>query len=579
MKYTFQLLFLLTGVLLGLSSCSDDFLNLDPIDQVPATAIFTDEALANAYLNNLIGRLPAGQYNSPGGGYGNAYLLASISDEARSKSGWIPSNRVVRVGAINPSNFGGLDIWDEAYAAIRQVNEFLVGLNGEDATISDDFKARAEPQARFVRAWFYFDLVRRYGDVPLITVPQNLSDGEAVLFPARTPADEVYQFVHDELTAAAAGLPNKSESGDGALTRQSAIGLNARAMLFNERYEDAVALSDELIDGDANDGLDLFMPNPASPEEAAANYRELFLSRGGNPETLYEITFLPPDRFHEFDRGNWPVRWRNDNGGQTCPTQELVDDFQMADGSEIEDEDSGYDEQNPYANREPRFYASVFYHGAEFSEVMPSRGEPFIDMEWNNFNEGPGAMRDGNASITGYLVKKWVDPSVGFGPDRISETAWQEIRFAEILLIFAEAENELNGPSDGVYSAVNRIRTRAGLPDLEEGLGQGDMREAIRRERRIELVFENHRWFDLIRWGTAAEVLNATYTGIMITRKESIPLRTEGGPTHVFDSDNLLFTRFQNGAFSNVFPEQYRFLPIPLGEIEANPNLTQNPGY
>ena len=579
MRPSYPLILFLAGVLLGLSSCNDDFLDLEPIDQVPATSIFTDEPLANAYLNNLIGRLPAGQYNSPGGGYGNAYLLASISDEARSKSGWVPSNNVVRVGAINPSNYGGLNIWDEAYAAIRQVNEFLVGLNGEGSTLSDEFKSRAEPQARFVRAWFYFDLVRRYGGVPLVLTPQTLADGDAVLFPARTPENEVYQFVNDELTAAAAGLPDKSESPAGALTRQAAVGLNARAMLFNERYTDAAALADQLITGDANDGLDLFMPNPTSAEEATTNYRQLFLSTGGNPETLYEITFLPPERAHQFDRGNWPVRWRNDNGGQTCPTQELIDDFQMADGSNIDDDDSGYEEQNPYANREPRFYASIFYHGAEFSEVMPSRGEPFIDMEWNNFNEGPGSMRDGNASITGYLVRKWADPSLGFAPEGISKTAWQEIRFAEILLIYAEAENEANGPSDAVYSAVNRIRTRAGLPDLEEGLGQDDLREAIRQERRIELVFENHRWFDLIRWGTAPQVLNATYTGIMITRDTTIPLRTDGGPTHVFDPAQLTFTRFQNGAFENVFPDRYRFLPIPLGEIEANVNLTQNPGY
>lgn len=568
---------ILTLLLLGVAltvSCSQDFLNLEPIDQIASNAVSSDEALAQAYLNNIIGELPAGQYSSPGPGYGNAYLLASISDEARSKSGWVPSNSVVRTGNIQPNNMGGLDIWSDAYSAIRKCNELLEILELNE--FSEDFETQATASINFVRGWFYFDLVRRYGGVPLITVAQTL-DSENLL-PSRTSASEIYDFVGSELTAAAANLPNKSEAPTGAITRQSAIGLHARAMLYAERYSQAATLAESLISGDANDGLALFGANPANAEEAEDNYRNLFLSYGGNVETLYEMTFLPPERSHQFDRGNWPVRWRNDNGGQTDPTQEIVDAFQTAEGKDIEDTDSGYTLEDPYNNREARFYAAIFYHGAEFSGVLPSRGEPFIDMEWDAFNEGPGAKRDGNASITGYLVQKWVDASLGFAPEGVSRTAWQEIRFAEILLIYAEAENEANGPSDAVYDAVNRIRTRGALPNLAAGLDQEGMRLAIRHERRIELVFENHRWFDLRRWGTADQVLNAQFTGIRIDR-DGVPVAADGGPTHVFDADRLTFTKFQNGQFTNVFPASNYLLPIPLNEIEANPNLSQNPGY
>lgn len=557
------------------TSCNDDFLNLEPLNQIPSTAVFEDPNLAQAYLNTILGRLPAGQYNSPGGGYGESYLLASITDEARAKSGWIPANQVIRTGNIQPNNLGGLNIWNEAYAAIRLANEFLASV--EASALPATFKASASAQARFVRAWFYFDLVRRYGDVPLVTVAQGLDDGDA-LFPTRAPASQVYDFINAELTAVASDLPNKSKAKAGALTRQAAIALNARAMLFDERYPAAAALAASLITGDANDGLELFGANPADGGEARENYAELFLSTGGNPETIYEILMLPPERTHQFDRGNWPVRWRNDNGGQTCPTQELANAFQTAEGRNINDANSGYDPQDPYVNREPRFYASMFYHGAEFSEVSPSRGEPFIDMEWNAFNEGPGNQRDGNASVTGYLVRKFVDPSLGFAPEMISKTAWQEIRFAEVLLIYAEAVNEATGPDESVYGAVNRVRTRAGLPNLPEGLDQAGMREAIRHERRIELVFENHRWFDLRRWGIAREVLNGSATGIRIDR-DGVPPAREGGPTHVFDPARLTFTPFTNGAFDIKYPERYELLPIPLAEIDANPNLTQNPGY
>ena len=567
------LITLVFGSLL-LVSCDDDFLNREPIDQLASSVIFTDQALAQAFLNNIIGRLPAGQYNSPGGGFGNNYLLASISDEARSKSGWIASNTTVRVGQINPTNLGQLDIWGEAFEAIRQANEFLIGV--QDTDFDQDFVTLSSAQARFVRAWFYFDLVRRYGDVPLLTEPQSFEDD---ILPSRTPVPEVYQFIFDEFNAIAEVLPNKSESGLGELNKQAAIGLNARAMLFAERYTDAAALADRLINGVENDGLELFGANPADAAEAIQNYGDLFLSEGGNVETVYELTFAPPERTHEFDRGNLPVRWRNDNGGQTDPTQELIDDFEMANGLPIEDPASGYNPADPYTGRDARFYASVFYHGAEWSEVLPSRGEPFIDMEWNAFNEGPGTIRDGNASITGYLVRKWADASLGFAPEGVSKVAWQEVRFAEILFIFAEAENEANGPSAEVAEAINRIRRRAAMPDLPSGLSQDEMRERIRQERRIELVFENHRWFDLIRWDLATTVLNANFTGIRIERN-GVPTTADGGPTHVFDAAQLTFTPFEDPAFSNVFPDRYMLLPIPQEDVEANVNLRpQNPGY
>lgn len=568
---------LLAISLLLVSSCQEEFLNREPLDQISGAQVFNDEGLAQAFLNNIIGELPAGQYNSPGPGYGSAYLLASITDEARSKSGWIPSNSIVIQGAVDPGNINdtGLNIWADAYGAIRKVNQFIEGVTASE--LSEEFKESSVAKAQFVRTWFYFDLVRRYGDVPLITEVQDLEED---ILPTRTPKNEVYDFINQELTTAASELSNKSEASIGELNRQGAIGLNARAMLYAERWSEAAALASQLISGEDNDGLALYEANPDSPEEATDNYRDLFLSRGGNVETLYEITFVAPDRTHQFDRGNWPVRWRNDNGGQTDPTQELVNSFQMqATGLSIDDPGSGYDSELPYSGRDPRFYGAIFYHGAEFSEVEPSRGEPFIDMEWNAFNEGPGSERDGNATITGYLVQKWVDPSLGFAPEGLSITAWQEIRFAEILLIYAEAQNELSGPDASVYEAVNRIRTRAAMPPLPEGLSQEEMRQAIRQERKIELVFENHRWFDLLRWDIAVETLDGrTFNGIRIER-DGVPTESEGGPTHVFDPGQLTFTPFEVTDRIQIFPEKLKLLPIPQSELDANPNLTQNPGY
>ena len=545
--------------------CREDFLDRTPIDQISSAVVFEDEALANAFLNNILGTLPSGQYNGNGGGYGNNYLLSSITDNSRSKSGWVRSNSIIRVGAWNPSNTGnsGLDIWGEAYSAIRKTNNFVENL--EAGSLSATFKEAATAKARFVRAWFYFDLARRYGAVPLITTAQSLDDPD--LLASQTPRAEVYNFVVSELNAISSSLPTKSEAKAGEITKQAALGLAARTLLFAKDYSAAATMANRLITGGDKDNLAL-----------ASDYGQLFLSTGGDPEAVYEILSLPPDRSHQFDRGNWPVRWRNDNGGQTCPTQELIDKYEMANGLPITDANSGYDPASPYTGRDPRFYATIFYHGAEFSEVAPSRGEPFIDMEWNAFNEGPGEQRDGNASISGYLVRKFADPSLGFAPEGVSKTSWLEIRYAEILLIFAEAENEANGPSEAVYSALNQIRARAGMPDLGTGLSQDEMREAIIQERRIELAFENHRWFDLIRWDMAETVLNATFHGMRIDRK-TIPAAADGGPMHVFDPAELTFTVFPMSDRTHIFPNSNMLAPIPQGEIDANPNLNQNPGY
>lgn len=565
-KYIFYLS-LGTFLLLG---CSDDFLNRTPIDQISSEVVFEDEGLANAYLNNILGDLPTGHYLGPtfpsGVGFGWAFMMASLTDEARSKSGWTPVNSVLRVGAWNPQNTGGtgLDIWGRSYAAIRKANNFIEQM--EQSTLSDSFIEETVARARFVRAWFYFDLARRYGDVPLLTQAQSIDDPDIMV--GQTAQAEVYDFVADELADIVAALPDKSAAKAGEISKQAAIGLAARTLLFAKKYSAAATMADRLISGSEKDVLALH-----------PNYGELFTGTGGSSEAVYEILSLPPDVTHEFDRGNWPVRWRNDNGGQTCPTQEFVDKYEMANGLPITDPASGYDPASPYTNRDPRFYASVFYHGAEFSEVSPSRGEPFIDMEWNAFNEGPGEQRDGNASITGYLVRKFVDPALGFAPENISKTTWMEIRYAEILLIFAEAENEANGPSQAVYNALNAIRARAGMPDLAQGMSQAEMRAAIIQERAVELAFENHRWFDLIRWDMAEDVLNnTTFHGIRIERKTQ-PTAAQGGATHVFDPAELTFSTFPVSDRTQFFPSHNVLAPIPQSEIDANPNLNQNPGY
>ncbi len=561
MKKTIYFLF----ILLFLSSCDDGFLDREPLDSFGSESVFKDPALTQAYLYNLQGRLPWGINGSTGyGSYSD--MLASATDEARGKSGWVQVNAVIIKGAIIPTRSGGLDLWGKAYKTIRIANEIIKGLEASEMEASE--KNAYLAQVKYVRAFEYWDLARRYGDVPLIKAPQSFEDDILV---SRTARSEVYAFIYSELNEAAQYLPNKSEVEAGVITKQAAISLNARVMLYAKQWQQAAELADKVISGTENDGIDLH-----------PNYRELFLSHHGNNEVIMEKITNIPITGHSFARYNFPVRWRSDWGGQTNPTQQMVDAYEMAaTGLPITNPESGYNPDRPYDGRDKRFYASIFYHGSEFSEIQPVRGEPFIDMEWNNQNEGPGTKKDGNASITGYYVKKFADPADGFGPKPgESQASWKEIRFAEVLLIYAEGSNEANGPSAKVYAAINKIRARAGLPNLPEGLSKEQMRERIRQERRVELAFENHRWFDLIRWGIAEEVLDGFIPrGVKITRKDDAPSHEE--KPQLFDQDYLDFdTSFIVEGRTQTFPSSHNLLPIPQSEMDKNPNLApQNPGY
>ena len=550
-------IFLFTG-------CED--LDIQPLNTIGAENVFNDVGLLQAYVNNLQGRLPYGIHG--GSGYGHyPCMLASISDEARAKSGWVQNNSVIIKGTLRPTNSGGLGLWSSSYRTIKIANDILLGL--ETSTLDAETTAKYAGMAKYIRAFSYLDLVRRYGDIPLIKAPQTPADD---LLVSRTSKSEVYDFINEDLNAAELALDNKSDEVAGAINKQAAIALNSRAMLYAQRWGIASVLADKLITGGAHDGLSLH-----------SNYRDLMLSIGGATGVIMEKLTSVPNTGHSFGLYNWPVRWRSDWGGQTDPTQQMVDSYQMAaTGLSITDPTSGYDPAKPYDGRDSRFYASIFYHGSEFSVVSPSQGLPFIDMEYGNKMEGPGPGHHGAASVTGYLVKKFADPADGFSPKKNESTSsWKEIRYAEVLLNYAEAENESNGPSIKIYNAINEIRMRAGIPNLVTGLDKQQMRNAIRQERKVELAFENHRYFDLIRWGIAEDVLNGFKPkGVKITRKASAPSRSE--EPQLFDAAMLNFdldwTLDVNR--NQVFPPSNNLLPIPQSEMDKNPNLApNNPGY
>lgn len=534
MKGIFSIKYI-TGILLlgAVCACKKDFLEKSATNTVPADKIWADPALAKLYLNNMYADIPGFDRD----------LYDNITDESRSFWGGAPQN--ILQGQWFPDN-DPLDYW--AYAAVRKTNDLLANIDG--SSVSEADKRSMKGQAKFLRAMIYFNMVKRYGGVPIITVPQALNDD---LFVKQESLDDCFSFIIKELKEAAELLPVTygSRSIDvGRANKNSAIAFLGRVLvyyaspLYNNsndinRWKEAALVNKQVIDGNAY--------------VLHSSYRRLMLDKD-NGEEIFSVQYLKPSRQHGWDSWNKPLSQAKQEAVCRSPLQEFVDAFQMKNGKDITDPASGYDASNPYEGRDPRFDATVVYNGAVFC------GEPiYMYVGANNSINIP------YSTITGYLFRKGQDET---NPDYYasggSDQNWQELRFAEVLLNYAEAQNESSGPDASVYSAVEKIRQRAGLVpyQLTPGLDQDKMREVIRHERYIELSFENKRYWDLRRWRIAKEKLDGKkYTAMYITKNANGTYSYERKPVD---------------AIPCVFQDKMYYLPIPKSEIEKNPKLVQN---
>lgn len=243
------------------------------------------------------------------------------------------------------------------------------------------------------------------------------------------------------------------------------------------------------------------------------------------------------------------------------PTQDLVDEYEMDNGRPITDPNSGYDPQHPYLHREPRFYASIVYDGSYW----------YDDTIYTRLGVGSLNQLDlsnaGDNTNTGYNLRKRMNPNIPLGADNwdgaTSNENYYYFRYAEVLLMYAEAQNEAVGPDPSVYQAINEVRTRVALPDLPEGMSQAQMRTAIQRERRVELAFEGKRRWDLVRLRIASEKYAQ---GLHAMKMEET-----GGQLH--------YTVISAPGGNRAFSEKNYLFPIPQYALDQNSKLTQNTGY
>jgi len=543
-KYTrmkrYIILVIITLLFIG---CSEDFLEREPLDIIASSAVFEDKALTEAYLYKVYSYLPQG-YGDVSPGYGSRFVLGSVTDESRAKSGWVDANDQVAAGNTKPTK-NVLGNWSHLYKGIRRANNIIESL--VSSSLNEDYKNRITAEARYIRAWMYFDLTRRYGAVPLIKTVQKLDED---LLVTQTPRATIYTFIDTELDEIANTIPFASDlsaNEHGRINRETVWSLSSRINLFAENYAKSAASAKKVLE-DSPSG---FVLN--------TDLDKLFQSDSKDPEVIFEILNAPPFKGHNFDMLNLPFSLKAFWGSQTDPTQELVDTYEMAaTGLPITDVNSGYDANNPYVGRDKRFYATVAYNGS----LLKGKN---LDIIFPDGEDAP--LKTGLHTITGYYIKKFIDESLPFGPNAgESKVSWKEFRLAEILLNYAEAQNQATGPDASVYDAINKIRNRAGLPNLPGGLTKEVMTERIRHERRVELAFENHRYFDLIRWEIAEEVLHDKYF-------HGMKVRDDG-------AGNLSYEVYEvNFRPKQVFLPKNYLMPIPQGEIEKNPNLTQNTGY
>lgn len=475
----------------------------------------------------------------------------------------IAANRDVTPHALwgTPTASQVNSIWNTMYTVIARCN-FVLDNIGRVESANEAVIDRATGEARFLRAYAYAVLSQFYGDVPLVTTTLDLADA----YVSRDAKSTVVDFILDELEAASALLPVDNAPNTMTIPQGAAWALASRVALYNERWGEAIAAAEKVM---AQEGVQYQL----HPDYGDITHRSGKTSK----EIIWAIQFNYTDVFHET-----PVSYRSRMSGgysNRMPVQALIDSYDCTDGLPI-DESPRYDPAHPFENRDPRLAMSIalpgsVYYGYQFETHKDS-------LECWNYNVSP-ATRVPNldathtfASFSGYCWRKYADPTEEHATR--SDINPIIIRYAEVLLNYAEAKLENGEIDDRLYAALNKIRRRVDMPEIASGQTTAALRTIIRKERKVELAGEGARYFDIIRWKIANQVLNGPcYGRIPRGFLASAPAIDENGTpdySHVANAGEMriIQTRLFNPAANYLWP-------VPDIELQTNKNLTPNPGY
>ncbi|MBP3943220.1 RagB/SusD family nutrient uptake outer membrane protein [Sphingobacteriaceae bacterium WQ 2009] len=606
------------------SACNDDFVSTKPFSEVSDEAVWSDAALSQAFVNEI--------YNGFGQGGFNEQMLASLTDESMFTHPGRGINTITE-SRSNPADQGWIVdsyAYGNLYKRIRATNIAIANLENPKFTNPAQAKQMLG-EAHFLRAFYYHQLVRFYGAVPIIATIYKL--GEADYSIARNTYEECVKFIADDCDKAASLLAGISKV-DGRANEAAALALKARVLVYAasdlhdnatakskstviasfskpdllgyvsgnraERWQKAKAAAKAVLDK-SELAYKLNLTSAAPAAEGRANYIALAMGGGSKAADADAKRDLILGRFFidlkdeggaYVGRNNGPNGYHNWAGNS--PTQLLVDDYETGDGEK-------FDWNNPahlskfYSNRDPRLGATVLHDGATWKprtddvknrdpwnqiqtgqyEVLSAGGQKSVQYGLDTRNS---PIEDWNGSYTGYYMRKFVDPDASIVDQNTRQRVpWPVLRYTEAVLNYVEACIEL-GEDGEARTWLNKIRFRAGMPPVTES--GAALKARYRNERRVELAYEEHRFFDVRRWMTAGETIGRKVTIVNIFGRLKAGKQVT---LYQYNPDNYTYEYTKNtidpGIENRQWLDKMYFISLNRDEINRNGKLIQNPGY
>ena len=621
-----RILYTFTALLLFVTACSTDFLDVPPRNAFSDETVWQDPVLAEKFVSDIYNVFEAS----------NSGFTEQMQASATDESLWNHTDAflLLNTGAINGANegWGGTSRWwERMYTYIRFSNIAIERLTDDTKNgISDQgIKDKLVAQAFFIRAYCYHQLLRYYGGVPLITSSYDYSEDPLIYEKERgTYEDCVNQIIQDcdEAYMRLGG----AQLEKGRINPLTILALKSRTLIYaasdlhdatkltakitdlnnlseklpllayttgsqRDRYLLAQAAAKAVLD--AGTGYKLNLTEPVTSSQGSVNYKSIAMGGGSKAEgidvaaaadILYARYFIT-EQSSSHARDNGPNGYNNWGGNQ--PIGLLVDDYEMNDGTKF-DWNNPIHKAAPYKNRDPRFYASILYDGADWkprnnpldpaNQIQTGAYDLMVGgrlAKFSGLDTKQGPKEAHNGTWTGYYIQKFIDPD----PTIIDAQArqfvpWPYFRFTEAVFNYVEACIEL-GETETAKTWLNKIRFRAGMPAIM-ATDQNSLREIYRRERRIEMAYEQQRFFDARRWLIAEETLGRKVTIVKIDGTFK-PGKTLSG-NYKYDESiyNYSYTPQEfNSKENRVWKNQLYFLPLSRDEIRKNPLLVQNPGY
>lgn len=617
MNYIVKCLSFMLVLSVTMVACNQDFLNTKPLDKVLGTAVWTDANLAEAFVTDVYNGLRDG-------------ILGQMNFDCQTDNALYSFGKQdVNEASVSPSNLGTVPNtmeWSAMYARIRAANIALANLAKPQFDNTNGIADRLKGEMYFMRAYYHNQLLRYYGGIPIVKSPYTLSETDFSL--ARNTYEECVNAIVSDLDSSALLLKGRNMAA-GRATMGAAMALKARVLTYaasdlhdmptakaksstiagfpnpellgytsgdqKARWQKAKDAAKAVIDLNQY-GYKMNLTAPVTAAEAQQNYLNMSISRnGGEADGIFLKYYI---RASFDDGGSWFPRNNMPNGyhGWTSsePTQKLVDSYEMMDGSKFDWNNSKH-AAAPYENRDPRFYMSILYDGAQWKPRTPDgagidpagqiqMGEYEVTgangaiTKYSGLDTRNSSIENWNGTWTGYGIRKFMDPD----PTLLDMSIRQEvpsiqIRFTEVVFNYAEACMAL-GQDAEAKTWINKIRFRAGMPALTE-TGAALMTR-YQNERNIEMLFEEQRFYDVRRWMTASTELAKQMQIIIVTGKLKAGKTVT---TYKYSKDNYDYTyKVQDlgtGKENRKWNDKIYFLPINRDELKRNGKLIQNPGY